>query len=78
MLLPLRDEPVGDSALIEDLDGAREQPARAPALEVLVRPALDDHDVGSPQRQLPRQHQPRRTAAGDHHRVLGHGNSCSE
>ena len=71
VFLSLRDEPIGDSALIENLDGAREQTACARAGEVLVRPALDDGDVDVRQRQLARQHQPRRTASGDHHRMFG-------
>ena len=72
--LPLREEPIGDSALIEDLDGACVQTARARAGEVLAGAPLDDGDVDARQRQLARQHQPRRTSSGDHHRMLGH--SC--
>ena len=48
------------------------QTARARAGEVLAGAPLDDGDVDPRQRQLARQHQPRRTAAGDHHRMLGH------
>jgi hypothetical protein len=58
--------------LVENLDGACMQTARARASEVLVGAPLDDGDVDARQRQLARQHQPRRTPAGDHHRVLGH------
>ena len=65
--LSLREEPVGDAALIEDLDGARVQAARARAGEVLAGAPLDDGDVDPRQRQLARQHQPGRTASGDHH-----------
>jgi hypothetical protein len=36
---------------------------------------LDDRDVDPRQGQLGRQHDPRRTAAGDHHRMLGHGHT---
>jgi hypothetical protein len=68
--LPLRKEPVGDSALIEDLDGARVQTTCARAGEVLAGAPLDDGDVHPRQRQLPRQHQPGRTSSGDHYRVL--------
>ena len=71
-LLALRDEAIGDPALVEDLDRARVQPARARADEVLARASLDDDHVDPRQGQLARQHQPRRAAAGDHHRVLGH------
>jgi hypothetical protein len=35
--LPLREEPIGDSTLIEDLDGACRPPAREPARSWLVR-----------------------------------------
>ena len=69
---PSAEEPIGDAALVEDLDGARVQAARARADEVLARASLDDDHVRPRQGQLARQHQPRRAAAGDHHRVLGH------
>jgi hypothetical protein len=68
----LRDEPIGDSTLIEDLDGARVQTAGARAGEGLALAQLDDGDVDPRQGQLARQHQPGRASAGDHHRVLGH------
>jgi hypothetical protein len=70
--LSFREESVGDPALVEDLDGACMQTARARAGEVLAGPSLDDDDVHPRQRQLARQHQPGRTASGDHHRMLGH------
>ena len=57
---PLRDEPIGDSTLIEDLDGARVQTAGARAVEGLALPQLDDGDVDPRQGQLARQHQPGR------------------
>src|SRR4051812_49439765 len=62
--LPLREEAIRDSALIEYLDGARVQTARARAGEVLARAPLDDHDVDLQKRQLARQHQARRTSSG--------------
>src|SRR5262249_22316980 len=70
--LSLRKEPIGDSTLIEDLDGARVQAPRARAGEVLVRATLDDRYVHPRQPQLARQHQSRRTSTGDHHSMLGH------
>ena len=70
--LSLREEPIGDSTLIEDLDGARVQTACARAGEVLAGAPLDDGNVDPRQRQLARQHQPRGTSSGDHHRMLGH------
>ena len=38
----------------------------------MIGTLLDDRDVDLRQRQLSRQHHPRRTASGDHHRMLGH------
>jgi hypothetical protein len=70
--LPLRQEPLGDPTLIEDLDGSCVQTTCAWAGEVLVGSPLDDGDVDAGQRQLARQHEPRRAPSGDHHRVLGH------
>jgi len=45
--LPLREEPIGDAALIEHLDRARVQTAGARAVELLARAPLDDRDVDS-------------------------------
>ena len=45
-------------------------PARAG--EILAGAPLDDDNVDAGQRQLPRQHQPRRTSTGDHYRMLRH------
>src|SRR5713226_45937 len=70
--LPLREEPIGDSALVEDLDGARVETPRARSGEVLAGAPLDNRDVDPRQRQLARQHQPRRAAPGDYHRMFGH------
>src|SRR4051794_15396431 len=75
--LSLREEPVGDPPLIEHLDRPGVQTARARAREVQAGAPLDDGHVDPGQRQLARQHQPRRTASGDHHRMLGHGQSRS-
>ena len=50
--LPLREEPIGDAALIEHLDGARVQTAGARAVELLARAPLDDCDIDPRQRQL--------------------------
>ena len=71
MHLALREEPIGDAALIEDLDGACVQTAGARAGEVLAGAPLDDGDVDARQRQFARQHQPGRTSSGDHHRMVG-------
>ena len=71
-LLPLGEEPIGDSALIEDLDGARVQTACARAGEVLAGAPLDNGNVDARQRQLACQHQAGRASSGDHHRMVGH------
>jgi len=70
--LSLRDEPIGDSALIENLDRARVQTARARADKVLAGAPLDNGDIDARQRKLARQHQPCRTCSGDYHRMIGH------
>ena len=70
--LPLREEPVGDAALVEDLEGARRQASCARTGERLTSAALEDRHVDACQRQLARQHQPCRTAPGNHHRRLAH------
>src|ERR1700704_5103452 len=49
------------------------QTACARAGEVLVGAPLDDGDVDAHQRELARQHHPRRTSSSDHHRMLCHG-----
>ncbi len=65
--LTLREEAFRDSTLIEHLDRARMQTACARAGEILVRAPLDDGYVDPRQRELGRQHHPRRTASSDHH-----------
>src|SRR5207247_4485741 len=71
-LLPFGKESLGDSALIENLDGACVQSAGTRAGKILAGAALDDGDVDLRQRELARQHQPRRAASGDHHRMPAH------
>ncbi len=68
----LREEPIGDPALIEDLDRARVQAARARAGEVLAGAPFDEGDIDAGERQLAREHEPRRPRSDDHHGVLGH------
>ena len=46
-------------------------PVREPG-EVLAGAPLDNGNVDPRQRQLARQHQPRRTSSGDHHHMVGH------
>jgi hypothetical protein len=68
--LSLREEPIGDAPLIEHLDRARVQTARARAREFLVGASLDNRNIDARQRQLTRQHQSRWSSADDHHRVF--------
>jgi hypothetical protein len=42
------------------------------SVEILTCASFDDDDLDPRQRQLARQHQPRRAASCDHHRMLGH------
>src|SRR5207249_697843 len=70
--LPLGEEAIDDTALVQHLDGAGVQTSGARAFEREAGASLDDEDVGPRQRQLRRQHHPRRTAAGDDNRMLGH------
>ena len=76
-LLPLGEEPIGNAALIENLDGACVQAARARAGEVLAGAPLDNGDVDARQRQLARQHQPGRTSAGDQDIGIPHGHQAA-
>ena len=69
------EEAVRDAPLIEHLDGAGEQAPGSRSVEILVGASFDDDDVDPRQRQLARQHQPCRTAARDHHRMLRHRRS---
>src|SRR5882724_4488939 len=73
--LSLREEPISDSALIENLDGARVQTACARANEVLTGAPLDNGNVDARQRQLACQHQSCRTSSDDDDRMLGHRHS---
>ncbi len=70
--LTLREEPIGDPALIQHLDRARVDSAGPRVGEHVIGTPLDDRDVDLRQRQLGRQHHPRRTASGDHHPMLRH------
>ena len=72
---PADEESVRDAALVEHFDGARGDSEGTRAGEFLIGPALDDGDVHSRQRQFAREHEPRRSAARDHDRMIGHCNS---
>ena len=69
MELTLGKEPLGDPALVEDLDRPRVQAAGPRPRQLLHRAALEDGDLDLGQRQLTRQHQTGRPAADDHHRT---------
>lgn len=74
MHLSLREEPIGDSSLIEDFDGACVQTAGARSDEVLAGAPFDDGNVNAGnvnagQRQLACQHQSGRTSSSDHYRM---------
>ncbi len=49
MQLSLREEPIGNSALIEDLNGARVQTTRARACELRAGAPLDDSNIDTRQ-----------------------------
>src|SRR6185312_10370641 len=51
----LREEPIGDSSLIEYLDRARMHTARARPQQLLLGAALDNRDIDIRERQLGRQ-----------------------
>ena len=70
--LSLREEPIGDATLVEDLDRSCVQTAGARAGEVLAGAPLDDGSVDPRQRQLAGQHQPRGPSPDDQYGVLGH------
>ena len=70
--LPLCKEPISDSTLIEHLDGARVQTARARTNEVLAGAPLDNSNVDARQRQFACQHQSRRACSDDRHRMIDH------
>src|SRR5262245_30887568 len=72
---PLCKEPISDSTLIEHLDGACMQTARALANDLLVRAPLDNCNVDARQCQFAGQHQPSRTSSNNHHGMLSH--SCT-
>ncbi len=70
--VPLRKEPISDTTLVENLDGAGMKTECTRADQVLVGTPLDNGDVDPRQRQLTSQHQPSRASSNDHHRMFGH------
>ena len=67
--LALGEEPLGDAALIEQLDRAGVESAPTSACQTLRLAPLEDDDVHPRQPQLASQHHPRRPAPDDHHIV---------
>src|SRR5262245_19728302 len=63
--LSFAQETVRDAALVEDLDGARVQPAGACADQLLVGAPLDHGDVDMREREFRGEHQSGRATAGD-------------
>ena len=70
--LSFGEEPVGDAALIEHLDGAGMEAERAGLDALLVHPPFDDDDVDAGELQLGAEHQPGRAAAGNDHSMVDH------
>jgi len=70
---PPRNEPVGDPALVEDLDAAGVQAPGSRPGQLWTGALLDDGHVGPGQRKLGRQHHSGRASPGDHYGVPGHG-----
>ena len=68
-LLTLGEKPVGDSALVQQLDRASVEPATPRAGEDVGLALLENHDIDPCQPQLAGQHHPRRPAADDNHIV---------
>jgi hypothetical protein len=75
--LSLREEPIGDAALIENLDGTCVQTTRARAGEGLAGAPLDNGGVDPRQRQLARQHQAGRARAHDQDIGIPHGHQTA-
>jgi hypothetical protein len=70
--LPLRQESISNSSLIEHLDGACMQASCPRANKVLVGAPLDNHHIDARQGQLAGQHQSCRPRSGDYRRVPRH------
>ncbi len=68
--LSLREEALGDTALIEHLDRACVQAARPGVPEHMVGTPLEDHQIDPCERELGGEHHPRRARPHDRHRVL--------
>jgi hypothetical protein len=70
--LPGREEAIGDAALVEHLDGARVEAARARAVEQVRRAPLDDDDVDAREREFAREHETSRAASRHYDAVFLH------
>jgi len=68
----LGQEPIGDPTLIQHFDRARMKTAGPRADEHVIGTPLDDRNVDLRQRQLGRQHHPRRATSSDHHDMICH------
>src|SRR5690348_9309516 len=70
--LPLRNEAIGDSPLIEYLDRAWVQAAGAQPLDILLFAPLDNGNIHARHCQLARYHHSCRPSPGDHYRMPVH------
>ena len=70
--LALLQESVRNTALVENLDRARQEAERALTHEILILPPLHDRDVNPCQRQFPRQHETRWTRPHNDHLMSRH------
>ena len=71
------EEPIGDAALIENLDRARVQTPCEPTVEFLAGAPLDNGNVDARQCQLARQHQAGRARAHDQDIGIRHGHQTA-
>ncbi len=77
MFRALRAEPLGNAALIEDLEGARVQAERAGGDALGGGATLDEGDIDAGEGEFGGEHEAGGAGAGDEHCVVGHGcGSC--
>ena len=75
MHLPLGQEPLRDAPLIEHLDRAGEKTPGSRSVDSLRGAAFDDRDIDPRERELARQHQPRRATSCDQDLMLRHAHT---
>jgi hypothetical protein len=72
----LGEEAIDDASLVEDLDRARVQPAGAGTLHLGALATLQNDGLHPGQRQLGRQHHPRRPTTDNHNTMLAGRSYC--